>query len=291
MEKKLGLPELIQKGIEGMNKSLNEGQRSKKSMALCGTVSEDGEVWMSSNQACHAGLADQRFGKKTALVISRIQKQRDGMLKKEECIDFINWLVNDSKAYAHVFVTKDAEAIWETDMFACRADAPSNLVVGALILTRIMWEYTGVLKGWNAFFKAGIDGDAAILLGHAFSVKGKTVYVSRQGGHCALSSNDVSTGTLSNMLKSKPHNAKHNYRDNPNYTGGIHNCYGVGGDSCNNIVKLAKTLGKEPAADPNVYVNPFTVGMGKKEKNHGDGAVNLTIAQFVHGVNLWMGEM
>lgn len=284
------------KAREDMNKALNYGERSPHATACMGIVhsgckDEGGDGFhLSPNQACHAGMNNTGYGgfpikSKRQYVVSSIQEHK---VDKDDAILYINWLVNEGP-YAPVFVTKDPEDILENG-YICDADHPSNLIAGALINSRIMWEYTEVLKSFLKMVKLGVNSNLAMFMAHIYRYNG-SFYKYQMSGHCSLDGYDVRIHQIVNFVKAEMINPNKNYSDESAYVG-VHMLWGksdIGArdEVVNLMARMVKDFNK-PVGKVVVgkkYVNPFEKAMGllaDKKKRREEDDLRFTDEQMVY---------
>ncbi len=206
--------------VNGEGEEPSNLTRSRKATA-CTVIVTKKHVHICSNQACHAGLSNNYDGfpedKGTRIaVISPVQESKE---PKEYLLRFIDWYINRSPyAKLGVFVNKSAKDVLKYG-FICNTDVPANIMAGALIGSRIMWEYTSILESWIAQVDAGIDESAAFYIAHILCVNGSNFSVLRNAGHCAIDGNTGCVNNLMRFVNAKPSYVRENYIDHYNYAG------------------------------------------------------------------------
>lgn len=176
-------------------------------------IAENGNVHYSGNQACTAGLHGivmrewNQDGNTPAFIVSSLMHGSDGkapLQNLEAGKAFIDWLVNRSP-YAPAFATKDVNEILERGSFVCDAKVSSSLIVGGLIASRVMWEYTNVCKAWYELVSRGCNENLSFLLAH-FADYGEGLISFRRydEGHKSVNYYHVSTEYVNSFINSKP---------------------------------------------------------------------------------------
>jgi hypothetical protein len=167
-----------------------------------------------------------------------------GCEEKEYARDFIDWLVNRSP-YESVFISKNVDEIVADKCTTVEAKSPSNLMVGALIAARGLWEYTHIGRGWYELYKRGVNENLAFLLAHKanFSTDGNVSFCNNGGGHKSININSGVQG-LRRFILNEPALLNEPYKDCLKY-GNIDNTWigsttDMGTNALKNIVSGVK---------------------------------------------------
>lgn len=129
--------------------------------------------------ACHYGL--KRISHPVFCVVNFVYK--DTYLSPEVETAYTDWLLGKSP-YKSVFVENRLEK--GAEYFTCRANVPSNLLVGGLIAYRAIREYPDIVVAWHELVVAGGDPNLSFLIAHALPGIGEsdlTTNCIREGGH------------------------------------------------------------------------------------------------------------
>jgi hypothetical protein len=158
-------------------------------------------LWLN-NTACAAGLdSEVRKEVEVKAIMSLQQNGRGGRssygggLTTEERIEFLDILINHTP-YGKCIVNKDP--VW-ADKVGLIVDPNFgyNLVLGALIAHRLLWEYADIAKDIIHYAKLTGSKPLAFMLGHAYTAGGDE----RGGrGHICLDNEYLSKSHIKNFI-------------------------------------------------------------------------------------------
>lgn len=189
--------------------------------ASVGVVFEE-HFHISPNQACHAGLQNNYDGndENGALAIVSLIHDNEGCDTVTQT-DFLNWLFNDSP-YAEVFVDKNAEHSLDRGFIIARTDLPSNLIVGGLIASRRVSEYSWIAKMQCSLMNAGCKPELAYLASHLVNIdlddRGSQ-FAYPQVGHTSINIAAMGRVALRNFINHKPTRCNRDFIKCREYTG------------------------------------------------------------------------
>ena len=151
---------------------------------------------------CHAGVRDLRqpTRKDARYVVSAINRRTGYSSQKADVPSAKKWLdyVMNRSPYACAFFEKDVEKAWEEHCVVLYVkNIPGNLVQGALIATRMTWEYGRVVNSFAAMVDRGVEETTAFMVAHVLVSKpGSTDFYAEGNGsqHTALAVEEISLG-------------------------------------------------------------------------------------------------
>lgn len=214
---------------------------------------------ISTNTACHASLycmgAKKSLGVINCLVKNYDENHGPGKWSDttdEEKIMFLDWLAKRSP-YKSAFVNKSGEKILKQGAALLTSEAPGNILGGACVSMRRLWEHTIVLQVWCDLVKAGVNENLAYVLGHLVAGgrdKGLN-WGNFAGWHVAINSNSWTTGQVKNFVEGKLVGATKKYCESGDYNGYSMNLFkGPGRD-------LRFIHEEFPYEEARVSTNPF----------------------------------
>jgi len=249
-------------GDEHKHEGYNHGgnYRLTRNRSLCNSICvvQDNKALHLTSTWCASGLNSGSPDAIASLTAYDYFKVGQGdHLSNEEKVLFFDWLCNRSP-YAVCISTKSAKFAAKEGIIL-DASYPNNLVVGAIIASRICWEYRNVCRTMQRFVEKGMNESAAFFLAHYYKVS-STYGITKSGsdGHCALTHEYTNEETLVNFVKGtqvyagEPLSAGYGY-------GGIHTLWGgKTGMGSVDILTIASRdhINNLPAA-PNPIPNPF----------------------------------
>jgi hypothetical protein len=162
----------------------------------------DGELSHSDETWCAAVLDEGRNYQAVASLTCYDYAGGNGggtKLTLDERVLFFDWLCNHSP-YSQCIVTKDP-AIAANEGIILDGDYPANLVVGAIIASRISWEYRSTFHTMKKFIEAGMDSSAAFYMAHRYGIRGQeSLFSVVTSPHQAIDDCNVDTYTLENFV-------------------------------------------------------------------------------------------
>lgn len=240
--------------------------------AACSYVSKGGVLDANYGCVCHAFLA----GRRAKFLINSLQtgegygSNPGRILPKETELWFVDYILNRSP-YAKTFISKDAVKALEEGITISSGDHPGNLVGGAVVALRRLWEHIYVAQVAYDLTKAGVNEDLAFLLGHCIQspseIKDDTnvSWSACLNWHTSIDPGVMGFKQMKAFLDHAPVDLhKANYVDNGDYRG-YSNMFGVSRDGSyhsyvtNNFpYNLCKD---QPKVTSN---NPFAASLPKK---------------------------
>ena len=222
---------MMQIAEHGRNKAddldvCNQIQAAVLDMCNCASVGIvfPNSCHISPNQACHAGLQNEYDGNYNCgslATVSLIHDNED--LSYIEQRDYLQWLLNDS-CYAHCFVDKDAAYTLRRGFIITRTDVPSNILMGGLIASRRVSEYTHVAKMFNMLRRSGMQSaELAYLIAH--HVNSRTVRNNKGNlmdlniGHTSVDISIMGKEAMNRFLDKTPFKINADYCDDWHYCG------------------------------------------------------------------------
>lgn len=166
---------------------------------------------------CHARLGTLN-GNEPLYVWNFLCKNRRGWKDtKDVQRDFLDYVVNRSP-YKDVFLIKDIDYIFKNGML-CNVDVPDNLLAGALILVRSLWEWTYIPLHWKKLVLLGVNEDMALLAAHTVDGReGKYMFNENDYSHKAIHPRGMSKEYITAFLKHEPKNPRENFRETKGYS-------------------------------------------------------------------------
>lgn len=229
-------------GIKYLKETVKKGKGISGRTAYYGYF-HAGKLTISTNTACHAGLyvgnAEGSIG-----VINCLVKNYEGChgpgkwsdTTDEEKIMFLDWLAKRSP-YKSAFVSKTAKKILKQGAALLTSEAPGNVLGGACVSMRRLWEHTIVLQVWCDLVKAGVNENLAYVLGHcaAGSRLNGLNWGNFAGWHVAINSSSWTTGQVKNFVEGKLTGATNKYSESGDYNGYSINLFKASGKKINFI--------------------------------------------------------
>ncbi len=147
--------------------------------------------------ACHYNMKKRDGDKIPIAICNFITKNLRGKyeVKKEHFINFYDWMANLSP-WAPIFVSKDAEDVWEQEFCIVDTKYQYNSVAQCLIALRLCWEFPNHIKAWYTLYQNGIDGLVAFAM--SYSCGDKHITMGSQG-HCALDGRYINLAQVFSM--------------------------------------------------------------------------------------------
>jgi hypothetical protein len=175
---------------------------------------------------------------------------------EEYFLPFTDWLINRSP-YSAAFTTNNAEQVKEDRCFVVNIDCPSNIMIGGIVASRSLWEYTKVAIGWFELTKRGCNENLAFLLAQYTSISGDLVgFKVFDSLHSAVICMHDASYTH-NFVFNKPR-VDAPYKTKATYQG-ITNTWG-GGDGGDDLIRQCIRKVKYTTE---VSTNPFTAALNK----------------------------
>lgn len=204
---------------------LHEGWRDN---ALFSILRYAGRKWVGQGKArygmCHAGVRDLRPNdgrpdvRYVVSAINRPKPEDGGAYKNSRASDesakkWLDYIINRSP-YGAAFFEKDVEKAWDEKCVVLYVkNIPGNVVQGALIATRMTWEYGRIVEAFVDMVEAGVSEHVAFMTTHVIAKKkDKGLYYLNASGsqHTVLAYGYLSAG-WKNYLNSTPKLLKPKY--------------------------------------------------------------------------------
>ena len=168
------------------------------------------------NTACSYGLVNPDLEDAEAIASLTMTKAEQTSLSYTERERFMDWLINRSP-YAKCIRTNSPKFAVENGIIL-DTHYPANLVVGAVIAQRLVWEFQSLLKGMLKFIDLGMNEDAAFVLTHQYGIMANLrVYESYYAGHTAIHGGRVTKEYLKGFVQDKPYTEMKSYYEKNTY--------------------------------------------------------------------------
>lgn len=225
-------------GIKYLKETVEAGEGINGRTAYYGYFHEGAKGnTISTNTACHASLycngAKNSIGVVNCLVKNYDQNHGPGKwadTTDEEKIMFLDWLAKRSP-YKSAFVSKSAKKILKQGAALLTSEAPGNVLGGACVSMRRLWEHTIVLQVWCDLVKAGVGENLAYVLAHcaAGSRTNGLNWGNFAGWHVAINTNSWTTGQIKNFVEGRLIGATKKYSETGDYNGYSMNLFKAAG--------------------------------------------------------------
>lgn len=195
----------------------NHNRIARGGLVNCGLITDEGKVYIFTNTACHAELsypgaytAGKQLpinGPKARFIISKdmtssyMAKQKQVPIETKHA--FLKWLTTSSP-YRKCFVKKGGKAVDDYGyVVVTPIGVPANLMAGALIAHRMLWEYYGTIPViWHELVKNGVHPSIAFFHAHQVKTGDKENIDSinwNLNGHNCLAGNAFDKSTVLNF--------------------------------------------------------------------------------------------
>jgi len=211
-------PKQVLKGIKEM-KALG---LSKVVSSVWGAVWEDGEMIRCEHTHCF-GASKQSQYLNAKWIVSRIQDNgAAGTYKfEEDLVKFYDWLFNVSP-WAKVFVTKCGKQAVKERWLVVHTEVPSNLMLGALMASRIPSESSNPMFVMNDLAELGVPQSLGFLIGQCLAGgdqrKGSAIWGDTTAEHRCISVSAMKKHEAQNFLTGQLDNPNMDYVNNTKYT-------------------------------------------------------------------------
>lgn len=169
-------------------------------------VVDENNIHHITNTACSAGLLYipiSRYitGKMGVKAISVLTMNNMAPLNLGDGLKlkFADWFINKSPYSVCISTNSPKNAIEHGIILD--ANYPSNLVVGAIISWRRLWEYTSAVSSWEVLVDAGMNPSAAFILSHKVLADRSGLGDTNLNGHCAFPGRSISKEMVINFTK------------------------------------------------------------------------------------------
>ncbi len=246
--------------------------RKKKALhsnvALLSVVRDNNLTELIGNTACHAGLSyGVGYGRKDpkiTTIVHHIQDDRGTLYDdkdqlKEDRTLFFEWLIQYSP-YKDIFRYRNLGETLDRNVLVCDVLHMDNVLVGGLISSRIVSEYTGMLKVFAGLVREKVDPSLAFYYTHRYQASGATLTPYTASSHTGISGS-MGIKSVKNFITGNVTTKRKLYWETQTYES-IHHAwwdkddrspqYGEG----NNELNITDELKKLVAPQKNVS-NPF----------------------------------
>jgi len=212
--KDIVLPAPAKKALEYLDKHQNNSYYYQFEY---GVVKKDGDIYVSPNKACHAQM--HSMPKDCTAIWSKFPKPGHGyhgdkVKITEQTLKFNDWLLHRSP-WAQVFVPTTTEFATKKGFVIADLNQAANLIVNALIATRIPSEHYWEVARWNDLVDAGVHENMAFILTVSFGREG--VKLSGGIGHHPLDPNELTMEAVEAFMNGTPKGCNHPYVKNQDY--------------------------------------------------------------------------
>lgn len=163
MAKVLDWDNLIAQAKEQLIKAVGK----RKDNAAAAFIGEDGKIEVTGGYVCHAFLNYH----KAKIIVNSLQEgsgygDNPGRVLAPEVEHwFVDYMLNRS-IYKDAFITKDATQALAEGVVLIDGDKPGNLVGGAAVGLRRLWEHVYVARAAYDLVQQGVNEDLAFAIGH-----------------------------------------------------------------------------------------------------------------------------
>ena len=192
--------------------TINEALISRATHGFTRTASwlevRNGEVGRIKTGPCHSELGNDGGCEYVVNFFQHKYEESHGAGKwsdttDEEKIMFLDWLANRSP-YNDAFFEKDASKMLSWGFCLMTGDVAGNVMGGAVVATRRLWEYTNVLVVWCDLVRSGVEESLAFCLAHHLngnaSREGTYNWLNGGAGHVTLDTYPMTTTTVHNFV-------------------------------------------------------------------------------------------
>ena len=153
-----------------------------------GFLTKGGELVVSDNHACHAGLEHSSYWKFVGGDGKELRKVSGYCFKKDPIVALYSGIVNDNtpkpefalfadylinrSPWADCFLNPTGEDVAD-NCWVLDASQPSNYIAGACMASRWPTEWPQRCKAWVALARAGVDENEAMFLSHGLQGLGE----------------------------------------------------------------------------------------------------------------------
>jgi len=202
--------------------------QSKNDTARFVMIAEDGRM-VNGGTACHGRLSndDSLLTKRAGVVTCTQQTPQSGCLifkKPKYKRAYLDYLMNRSP-YQNAYLSKDADLCIQQDAIAITGHVPSNLMAGACVATRSIWERGGGLAYiFCELSERGVPEDVAFMLANTATIsssdEGRTIRWNRpEEDHHPFSPLPFTWDCLKNFLTHTPAQPNSTWVESSNYRG------------------------------------------------------------------------
>lgn len=196
-------------------------------------------------------MRDQLGSQKPTAVLSMLCHSYGQSTPPSHALEFIDWLINHSP-WSDGFLSRSAQQVLDDKCFIANPEAPSNILIGGLIASRVLWEYREVSRAWHELVKRGVNPSLAFLLGHKASFDGGLVsFRNNNDGHKAIYLDKGEDYTL-NFIKGEPKLLLTPYRKDNSYEGISATWGGSYGDD-SHLKSLCERIGYTNTGKNNIF--------------------------------------
>lgn len=205
-------------------------------------VAEEG-VFLNPNNACFASLgryyADRGVGMGIAdgflknnpednfallvglnLEYPHFQPRVNYEITDEESVRYLDWLCNRSP-WASAFISKSAKHAYKQRTVILSTTVAGNLMGGAGVAIRRLWEYCKILRVWLELTARGVPETLSYYLASSLygAYKGKVSWNGSEEGHHNLAVHAMGKQSVARFIQGKPVTVKLSYKESRAYDG------------------------------------------------------------------------
>lgn len=182
----------------------------RKENAAGAFIDSEGDIQVRPGCVCHHFLA----GYQAKFLINSIQEgsaygENPGRVLEPEVEHwFVDYLLNRS-IYSEAFISKDAAVALEEEMVVMDGSKAGNLIGGAAVAMRRLWEHVYVARSAYDLAKQGVNEDLAFAIGHTIQAPSKitdkteVMWSADLNWHTSLDPSSLGWKGLGNLLAHK----------------------------------------------------------------------------------------
>lgn len=291
MAKVLDWDNLIAQAKEMLKKSLKV-----KDNAAAAFIDEDGEIQVTGGYVCHAFLNYHH----AKIIVNSLQEgsgygDNPGRILAPEVEHwFVDYMLNRS-IYSDAFITKDATQALAEGVVLIDGEKPGNLVGGAAVGLRRLWEHVYVARAAYDLVQQGVNEDLAFAIGHTIqapsNIKDHTnvSWSANLNWHTSLNPGSLGWKGLANLLahKFKP---TEKYVSTGNYRY-YSDMFSAGDGDLTAIIRRDFPYNECKGESKGPNLNPFGAAIKAEQKAMGNSVpYNRAIAVMAKWANTYLME-
>lgn len=275
---------------------LKKGAGNRKDNAAAAFIFADGQIKVTGGYVCHAFMA----GKGAPIIVNSLQEgsgygDNPGRILAPEVEHwFVDYILNRS-IYCEAFISKDAAVALEEQMVVMDGNKPGNLIGGAAVALRRLWEHVYVARSAYDLAKQGVNEDLAFAIGHTIqspsNITDKTEmsWGANLNWHTSLNPGSLGIKGLANLLA-------HKFKPTGSYatTGSYRNysdMYSAGDGDLTAIIRKDFPYAKCKGETLGVSLNPFQHALKAEAKANGNAVTyKRAVAVMAEWANTYLME-
>jgi hypothetical protein len=212
--------EALDKGLELSKEKLGKYRQQNSGVGIrcCySTINKDGQlIFVKSPSICYRGLyEDFIYLGQSAVVVGIVSRMllpnttgEDPYMGRGDYFQvqqaFYHWLANSSP-WHECFITKQIEN--QSDFYVMNTSTPSNVLLGAIICSRQMWEHTWAVFSWYDLVSQGVNPHLAYVVAVTtkHNIEDNTMQVKNSGlvskWHMQINDNFSRISSVKNFMK------------------------------------------------------------------------------------------